>query len=203
MQCKKEIKRTINFLWCWYVILSISMLLGGCGKEEPTYLLQDSMPETQAELLSEQETEQRQEPTSEQSVCFVHICGAVKNPGVYELATGSRIYDAIVLAGGLREDANDSYQNQAAVVTDGMQIYIPTKSEAQPAPDNRKSNLVNINTADLTQLMTLSGIGESRAKSIIAYREKHGSFSSKEEIMKVSGIKEGAYEKIKDAICVN
>ena len=65
------------------------------------------------------------------------------------------------------------------------------------------ANTVNINTADKELLMTLPGVGESRAESILSYREENGSFSKEEDIMKVPGIKEGAYQKLKDKICVD
>lgn len=190
------------------------------------------------------------------ATCFVHIYGAVVNPGVYELQEGSRIYQAVSAAGGFAEEACRDYVNQARQVSDGMKIWIPTEKEAAklltssgdgkggtdglggssagtvnvsgPYGDNAGvetvgtqtvnsggagagensgvgaagSGLVNINTATVEQLCTLNGIGESRAKTIIAYREAHGNFTKKEDIMKVTGIKESSYAKIKDQITV-
>ena len=150
--------------------------------------------------------------------CFVHICGAVERPGVYELPEGSRIFEAVKLAGGLTEEACEEYQNQAQKITDGMKIYIPTAEqvengeaeetflEAEPEGTKDTQNTdktVNINTADKELLMTLPGIGENRAESIISYREEKGSFVKIEDIMQVSGIKDGAYQKLKDKICVD
>lgn len=160
---------------------------------------------------------------------YVHVCGAVVNPGVYILPEGSRVVDAVTAAGGTLEAASEEAVNQALAVTDGMQIYVPTAKEAETGLNwihngnetgavttgtasrgiNSDSNLagnlsekVNINTADVTTLCTLPGIGESRAASIIAYREEHGGFATIEDIMKVSGIKDAAFGKIKDKICV-
>ena len=149
---------------------------------------------------------------------YVHVCGAVKNPGVYALVKNSRVYDAIAMAGGLTEAAADDYVNQARYLSDGERVYIPQKEElsnlsssqyaaGQPVADGQsgdseQENLpVNINTAGISELTTLPGIGESRAESIIAYREQHGFFTRIEDIMKISGIKGAAYEKIKDRIC--
>lgn len=156
---------------------------------------------------------------------YVHVCGAVKNPAVYSLPEGSRVCDAIAAAGGLAEEAADDYVNQARFLSDGERVYIPKKDElrsltaAQYAAGqtvsgnsgsqstgsvqngNQEQLPVNINTATLSELMNLPGIGESRAESIIAYREKHGAFSTIEDIMQISGIKDAAYEKIKDRIC--
>ena len=156
---------------------------------------------------------------------YVHVCGAVKNPAVYSLPEGSRVCDAIAAAGGLTENAADDYVNQARFLTDGERVYIPEKGElsnlsaaqyavGQPvnsgagnsggssaASGSQEKQPVNINTAGVNELTTLPGIGESRAESIIAYREEHGAFATIEDIMKISGIKDAAYEKIKDRIC--
>lgn len=154
---------------------------------------------------------------------FVDVCGAVKNPGVYQLPRGSRIYEAIELAGGFLEEAERSLINQAGVLEDGQQIRIYTKQEAeqletpvvtgsggsQPSGQSGDSSRqqtgeqkININQADKDALMTLTGIGETRAEAIIAYREAAGGFSGIEELMQVDGIKEKTYEKLKDKITV-
>lgn len=151
--------------------------------------------------------------------CYVHICGAVIRPGVYCVAEGSRLYEVILAAGGLEADAADEAINQAQEVTDGMQIYIPTRKEVlsseesmpgayQPASGNTGYSAavsdarIDLNTAGVQELCTLPGIGETRAQAIIAYREEHGAFKSTEELMNVTGIKAGVYEKIKELIKV-
>ncbi|MBD5466798.1 MAG: ComEA family DNA-binding protein [Lachnospiraceae bacterium] len=150
--------------------------------------------------------------------CYVHICGAVRYPGVYEVPEGSRLYEVIVLAGGLRADACDHLVNQAQTVDDGMQVYIPTVQEAQDGisgenpsfgtegqtggePENRDTR-IDLNRATKEQLMTLPGVGETRAQAIIAYRETHGGFGTIEELMEVSGIKQGVYDRLKEMIKV-
>lgn len=153
--------------------------------------------------------------TDEAAVCVVHVCGAVQNPGVYALAEGSRIYEAVAAAGGLLPEADEAYLNQAACVTDGEQIYVPTKQEVleQSATLARngqqtgngtelQDTKVNLNTATKEQLCTLPGIGESKAESIISYRNEHGAYGQIEDIMKVEGIKDGLFQKIKDRITV-
>lgn len=160
-------------------------------------------------------------------VIFVHLCGAVKEPGVYEVESGSRLYEVLKRAGGLKEEACDTYLNQAQVLTDGSQIYVPTKEEvasgavendlssqgegakSSEASENGEkedetsaSDKVNINSADINELMTLPGIGEAKAKAIMEYRESNGGFRSIEELMNISGIKEGVFNKIKDSITV-
>lgn len=148
----------------------------------------------------QEEVERREVATS-----FVHICGEVVCPGVYEVPSDCRIYDVVMLAGGFTEEASQDYLNLAAPVSDGMQIRILTEAEAEEEKKrqaNEALGLININTASLAELCTLPGIGESRAKDIITYRTDNGAFASPEEIMQVSGIKDTMYEKIKDKICV-
>ena len=162
------------------------------------------------------------EGSAEPENCVVHICGAVNNPGVYTLERGGRIYQAIEEAGGFREDAEQDYLNQADLLSDGMKIYIPTRSEVQEAGEEREwitpggemhgsareedakadSGLVNINTAGEEELCTLPGVGSSKARSIIAYREQNGAYRTIEEIMNVEGIKDGVFQKIKGSITV-
>ena len=175
-------------------------------------------------------TELSDASSEEAKTLVVHICGAVSAPGVYELPAGSRIIDAVEAGGGFLPEADEACCNLAEEIVDGCQIYIMTKSEScadgqtekkagiQTSPDsdmqttdrNVRSNsapalengLVNLNTADIAALMTLPGIGESRAKAIISYREQHGAFAKIEDIMKISGIKQAAFSKIKDKITV-
>ncbi|MBO5165536.1 MAG: ComEA family DNA-binding protein [Lachnospiraceae bacterium] len=136
---------------------------------------------------------------------FVHICGEVVVPGVYEVAAGSRIYDVLQLAGGFTDKAAEEYLNLAAPVTDGMQIVILSEEEAEAEKERQLKEvkgLVNINTASVEELCTLPGIGESRAQDIVAYRTANGNFKEPQDIMQVSGIKSALYEKLKDKICV-
>ncbi len=135
---------------------------------------------------------------------YVHITGHIKNPGVYEVLEGIRLYQVVELAGGFLETANTEYINLAERVVDGMHIRIYSKDETADLPiqiENAEvSMLVNINTASKEMLMTLPGIGESKAESIIKYRETKGAFKSLEDLMNVSGIKQGAFDKVKDLI---
>lgn len=181
--------------------------------------------------------------TSDGTVIWVHVCGAVRNAGVYELPAGSRVYEAVQEAGGFAADADESYVNQAQRLSDGAKLVIPTVEQVEEAAGDSRTEAgqigiveqagvqqagygvsdagtgdgagqtdpvsaaadgrININTATEAQLCEIPGIGATRAAAIAAYRQEHGGFSSIEEIMNVSGIKEGTYAKIKDRITVN
>lgn len=173
------------------------------------------------------------------AACYVHICGEVVSPGVYEMEEGSRIFQVVERAGGFTEQAAAQYLNMAQEVCDGMKIVVPDTSSLEgeeqfgieagenggaaagkagpgiivPGTPKNAGNggtaggepvkgKVNLNTASKEELMTLKGIGEAKADDIISYRESHGGFQKIEDIMKISGIKNAAFEKIKDDITV-
>lgn len=147
----------------------------------------------------------------------VYVTGQVKNPGVYEFPEESRIINAIDAAGGYTDEACETYLNLASALSDGQMIYVPSMDEVYSSDSDAaqgmliaqsggsisetENQLININTASKEELMTLPGIGESKAEKIISYREQNGRFSSAEGIMEISGIKDGLYNKIKDRIC--
>lgn len=183
------------------------------------------------------------EQPADSTVIWVHVCGAVRKAGVYELPAGSRVYEAVQEAGGFAADADESYVNQAQRLSDGAKLVIPTVEQVEEAAGDSRTEAgqigiveqagvqqagygvsdagtgdgagqtdpvsaaadgrININTATEAQLCEIPGIGATRAAAIAAYRQEHGGFSSIEEIMNVSGIKEGTYAKIKDRITVN
>lgn len=222
-----KMKKRIRFLVIVFLSVTVlsMFLLTGCRGRAAEFLEAEDLPGneegrktddrnpesvTPTEVYSANEEETGkivQEPEAE---IYVDVCGAVNRPGVYRLKAGSRVFQAIEAAGGFLEEAASDYVNQAQSVSDGQQIYVPDRQEATqlsiPAEEQKETkennDKVNLNTADLQELMTLSGIGESRAMDIIAYRGEHGDFSAIEEIMNVQGIKEGTFEKIKEQIAV-
>jgi len=204
------------------------MFLTGCTSANKEIILSDNTANNtfEAEAFSSQEDSGKETETPETldneppENVVVYVCGAVVNPGVYELSEGSRIDDALAAAGGFSEDADRTYVNLAARLSDGSKLQIPTISETSDEAlakeiesfdtgDNGYksgasdgSGLININTASQTELATLPGIGEGIAGKIIKYRDENGSFKSIEDIMKVSGIKDKLFSKIKDQITV-
>lgn len=198
----------------------------GCRSRRTEIVLEaaeetDDTEETSVSEDPEQDTGQSAQPDAEVSTVpdavFVDVCGAVTSPGVYELETDSRVFQAIEAAGGFLPDAASAVVNQAQPVSDGQQIYVPTQEEAEAGinsagnvsvqPGSQETadsanGVVNINTADAETLKTLSGIGDAKAQAILSYREEHGAFASAEDIMQVPGIKESTFLAIKDKIAV-
>ena len=143
---------------------------------------------------------------------YVDVGGEVNYPGLYSLPEGSRVNDAIIIAGGATEKADLSEVNLAYILSDALKITIPKKEveikkkkaivskSINISSNNSELGKININTASKEQLKTLYGIGDSTAEKIIKYREENGTFSNTEELKKVSGIGESKYDKIANSI---
>ena len=209
-------------------LLVVVFLISGCKREEISWNTKDaksnSSENQQAETdwqnvtdydgendhggENDHDDENDQKDTQVEQIdradlCYVYVCGEVNEPGVYTLLEGSRAFEAIEMAGGLSELAATDYINQAELIKDGMKLEIPTKEEADVLEETIKSEqggLVNINTASKDALMSIPGIGEGRAQAILDYREKSGEFLSLDDLLKVDGIKQGIYDKMKDHI---
>ena len=145
--------------------------------------------------------------TTQETVIFVDIKGAVKNPGVYQMKVGDRVKDALDAAGGLTDEADSQKVNLAKRLEDQMAIVVPKvgeEAEEIPAGETRKEatkeGKVNINTATVEELKTLKGVGEKKAEAIIEYRKKNGSFQTKEDLMKVRGIGKKLFESFQERI---
>ena len=179
------------------IVLIVFIFMMGCGRES-----REKLSEAGSDFLIGEESHAAAETDESPAEICVYVCGAVNAPGVYTLPAGSRVYEAVRMAGGLSDEADERAVNQAEILTDGRQVTIPTKAEVLKEEEGAAGGPVNINTAGVSELMRLSGVGESRAKDIIAYRKEHGAFSVPEDIMKVPGIKEAVFEKIKDDITV-
>lgn len=181
------------------------MFCTGCASQNQVYLSTEETETAQRIGEAQAETE------TEEELLYVYVCGAVENPGVFSFKEGARVWEAIEAAGGFLPDAREDYWNQAMLLSDGQKIYIPrideeieeSSLETGVGSEDSEDIRININTASKEQLMELPGVGESKAESIISFREENGDFASPEDIMKVTGIKEAMYSKIKDYIRVN
>lgn len=205
-------------------VIAVDLFLPACGEGETSSLLltqeevaTSSTEEAAVEVTSaaeEKTTSKEEEEESAPTIC-VDVVGAVENEGVVYLPEGARVYEAVAAAGGFSEDANQRAVNQAAVLSDGVQLVIPTKEETEAGTESvygivgntpaasaasEETGLVNINTADEATLQTLPGIGETKAAAIVRYREENGAFAAIEDIKNVPGIKDAGFEKIRDRI---
>lgn len=142
----------------------------------------------------------------------VDVKGAVRHPGVYSMQDGDRLIDAINAAGGYLPNADSRMLNHAMKLADEFVVYVPIIGEevldisftplsgvSAPQDDGK----VNINTADEKELMTIPGVGPSKAAAIVQYRTDHGDFKSPESLMEVSGIGQKTFEKLESQITVN
>lgn len=174
--------------------------MAACARKEE---ITEELTEPGEEMVSEDPGKEQTEEEKTEEI-YVYVCGAVNAPGVYRLSAESRVFEAIEAAGGMSAGAASDYLNQAEMLSDGQQIYVPGAEEAAQAPSalpaGEEDGKVNLNTAGKEELMTLSGIGEVKAEAVIRYREEHGGFDSVEELKQVEGIKDGVYNQIKDKV---
>ncbi len=177
-----------------YVLVLCLCILTGCEKDTLQYV------DTSEKIFEVTEDGVQTENLSDETIT-VHVCGAVYFPGVYTVYRGSRVYEVVRQAGGFTAEADTEAINQAKEVTDEEQIYIPSIHEGEE--DSDKQSLINLNKADEEELCKIPGIGATRAKQILDYRKKHGDFKTIEDIMNVTGIKEGIFEKIAPYITVS
>ena len=180
---------------------------------------------------SEENKEQKDDNSKEQIVngggIFVHIDGYINNPGVYEIKENDRIKTLIDKVGGFKEGYSIKNINLAAKLSDGDKIYIPSVSEEKNIENNnintnsnssgkgqnvktdrnnvsimKNNSKININTANMSELKQITGIGESTANKIIDYRENVGKFKKIEDIKEVKGIGDAKYESLKNKITI-
>ena len=176
----------------------------------------------------EQKDYNRKEQIVDGGGIFVHIDGYINNPGVYEIKENDRIKTLIDKAGGFKEGYSIKNINLAAKLSDGDKIYIPSVSEEKNSENNNNNNIninssgkgqniktdrnnvsimknnskININTANISELKQITGIGESTANKIIDYRENVGKFKKIEDIKEVKGIGDAKYESLKNKITI-
>lgn len=169
---------------------------------------QDTLPEDEL-VPNSVSSLQSSDQESTIAQIYVDIKGAVEKPGLYEGTLNMRVWDAVMLAGGVKDIADTKRVNFSERIADQMVIYIPEiGEEAQSAENNSQSeesqsedvNKINLNQASEAELQTLPGVGQKKAQEIIRYREENGGFKTIEEIKNISGFGEKTFEKLKDAI---
>lgn len=183
------------FLSIMGIVLTITLFIYGQREVSEDITESDTLVSTQVE-------------EEEKAVIKVDVKGEVNNPGVYVMDEGTIVLDAINKAGGLTKNATTSDINLSKILVNEMIITVLTKSNGSSTSkttssggsSSKTSSKVSINNGSLSDLMTLTGIGEAKAKSIISYRQKNGLFAAIEDIKNVSGIGEALFAKIKEDI---
>lgn len=207
------------------LIMICVMALTGCFTKDKAKIYREEKEESKSESeinTSDSDSSGEIETTEKQKgsgYVYIQLGGAVKSPGVYKVLEGTRVFEAVEIAGGTTQEADIDSVNLARPVTDEMKIYVPTNEEVADSNgdyfweynnetfENEEEavtddGLININEATKEKLMELPGIGQAKAEAIINYREEKGGFNDVTEIMNISGIKEAAFEKIKNLIKV-
>ncbi|SER71154.1 helix-hairpin-helix domain-containing protein [Lachnobacterium bovis] len=209
---------------CFLIFITLS--LTACQKEEVLISNKSSEANNSIERKYNSKSDEHKQKSESMNNKYAHgnatsnvvvyVCGQVNKPGVYQLSANKRINDAVELAGGFKPEAAVEYHNLADKLLDGQKIYVPSRLEVQnqaipnenTSVNDQSKNVqddgkVNLNSATKEQLMTIKGVGEKKADSIIDYRTKHGNFSKIEDLKNIAGIKDGLLNKIKDYITVN
>lgn len=186
------------------ILIIIAVLFFGLKDKSKTISVQEAEAKSNSNTTSEESKE----------LVYVDVGGEVKSPGVYKVEKNSRIFEVISKAGGLTNKADTTNLNQAEVIKDGQKIEIPAKNQGNtpgtdstaPAQSTETSSktaaVININSADSSQLQEIPGVGPATADKILNYRKENGSFKKKEDLKNVSGIGEKKYAKMKDKIIV-
>lgn len=192
---KIDKKNIIKIAAVILIIIAAFVFFGDYGEKEEIPI--------ETETIIEKTENNNTEPPAE---LYVDISGQVKKPGVYSVSDGTRLFQLIELAGGLKSSADFNGFNQAEALVDGQKIIIPKKGEETTSSGYTESQsgskLININNGDNTALQQIPGVGPATAEKIIIYRNENGKFKTKEDIKNVSGIGEKTYEKMKDSITV-
>lgn len=190
-----------------FAAISLIAIMSGCQNDDYVELSSDVSVTLPVESKESAQKESKHQDGASEIV--VYVSGAVKKPGVYRLNAGDRIYQAIDLAGGMTSKAKKDCLNLADFLEDTQKIYVMSKKEYKnlnskeiKAENENNGDLVNINTAGKEQLISLPGIGETRAQAIIAYREEKGNFLEVEDIKNVSGIGDATFSNIQSLITV-
>jgi competence protein ComEA len=131
---------------------------------------------------------------------YVHVAGSVKAPGIYQLDSGTRVYDAVLAAGGFTSKANQSSVNMARALTDGEQLVITSGDSSSVFEGAMTSSLISLNQASSSQLEDLPGVGPALAGRIIDWREANGGFKVREDLLNVAGIGDKLFASVRDLV---
>lgn len=198
-------KKYVAGIFLLLLLASCYMIWFRPNHESNSVILTSKTDESKHEYETMNHQETMKECEVKVPVICVYVCGSVNQPGLYELKDKSRIADAVNAAGGFTKDACTEAVNLAEYIYDAQKVYVPNRDHVsllEVQQESQNMQKVNINTATLSQLMTLPGIGQAKAESILLYRTEHGNFERIEDIMNIPGIKDAVFQKLKDKIMI-
>jgi competence protein ComEA len=165
-----------------------------------TYVFSSGLGQDNTVKISKSDEPVEQNTNIESPKIYVHVAGSVKSPGIYQLDSGTRVYDAVLAAGGFTDKANQASVNMARALNDGEQLVISSESTGAVYEGALSSTLISLNQASSSQLEDLPGVGPALAGRIVDWRTANGGFKAKEDLLNVAGIGDKLFASVKDLV---
>jgi competence protein ComEA len=165
-----------------------------------TYVFSSGLGQDNTVKISRSDEPVEQNTNIESPKIYVHVAGSVKSPGIYQLDSGTRVYDAVLAAGGFTDKANQASVNMARALNDGEQLVISSESTGAVYEGALSSTLISLNQASSSQLEDLPGVGPALAGRIVDWRTANGGFKAKEDLLNVAGIGDKLFASVKDLV---
>lgn len=165
-----------------------------------TYVFSSGLGQANTVKISKPSEPNEQSSNNESPKIYVHVAGSVKSPGIYQLDSGTRVYDAVLAAGGFTDKANQASVNMARALNDGEQLVVSSESSGAVYEGALSSTLISLNQASSSQLEDLPGVGPALAGRIVDWRTANGGFKAKEDLLNVAGIGDKLFASVKDLV---
>jgi competence protein ComEA len=165
-----------------------------------TYVFSSGLGQANTVKISKPSEPNEQISNIESPKIYVHVAGSVKSPGIYQLDSGTRVYDAVLAAGGFTDKANQASVNMARALNDGEQLVVSSESSGAVYEGALSSTLISLNQASSSQLEDLPGVGPALAGRIVDWRTANGGFKAKEDLLNVAGIGDKLFASVKDLV---
>ena len=165
-----------------------------------TYVFSSGLGQDNTVKISKPSEPNEQSSNIESPKIYVHVAGLVKSPGIYQLDSGTRVYDAVLAAGGFTDKANQASVNMARALNDGEQLVVSSESSGAVYEGALSSTLISLNQASSSQLEDLPGVGPALAGRIVDWRTANGGFKAKEDLLNVAGIGDKLFASVKDLV---
>jgi competence protein ComEA len=165
-----------------------------------TYVFSSGLGQANTVKISKPSEPNEQSSNIESPKIYVHVAGSVKSPGIYQLDSGTRVYDAVLAAGGFTDKANQASVNMARALNDGEQLVVSSESSGAVYEGALSSTLISLNQASSSQLEDLPGVGPALAGRIVDWRTANGGFKAKEDLLNVAGIGDKLFASVKDLV---